>query len=208
MTGVAALVLAAGRSHRMGFQKLLLPIAGRPLVACLVDELLRTPLSPVVVVTGADDARIAEALAGCAHVRIRNPDPDGDMLSSVRCGFRALPPDCPAVLVVPGDSPGTRAPLVRQLLEAYLRTGRSLVVPVHAGRRGHPLLVGMKHRHAILERFDGIGLRGLLRDHPDEIGEVPVDLPDVLANLNRPEDLALWKTPADRGRNDPGRLAI
>jgi molybdenum cofactor cytidylyltransferase len=203
MTGVAALVLAAGRSRRMGFQKLLLPIAGRPLVARLVDELLRTPVSPVVVVTGADEAEIAAALAGRDHARVRNPDPDGDMLSSVRCGFRALPSDCFAVLVVPGDSPGTRAPLVRQLVEAHLRTGRSIVVPVHAGRRGHPLLVAMKHRHAILERYDGLGLRGLLRDHPDEIDEVPVDSPDVLANLNRPEDLARWKATSETTSIDP-----
>lgn len=194
MTGLAAIVLAAGRSRRMGFQKLLLPVGDRPLVARLVDELLLTPVSPVVVVTGSDDAQIADALAGRDHVRVRNPDPDGDMLSSVRCGLRALPPGCSAVLVVPGDSPGTRAPLVRQLVEAHLRTGRSLVVPVHGGRRGHPLLVGMQHRNALFERYAGLGLRGLLRDHPDEICEVPVDSPDVLTNLNRPEDLACWRT--------------
>jgi molybdenum cofactor cytidylyltransferase len=103
---ICAVVLAAGRSERMGTQKLLLPVCGQPLVARVVDELIAGPLQQIIVVVGRDAEQIQSALAGRAVTFVSNPDSQGDMLSSVRCGLRALPALCEAVLVVLGDHPG------------------------------------------------------------------------------------------------------
>lgn len=185
---ICAVVLAAGRSLRMGTQKLLLPVAGDPLIARVVDELLRSPVDETFVVTGADGARIIETLAGRRVRFVANPELDGDMLNSVRCGLRALPESCHAVLVALGDQPRLTAGLVVKLVEAFHQSGRGIVVPVHGKRRGHPLLFSARFRDEILQRFDGVGLRGLLEAHPQEIAEIPVEAQRELDDVDTPDD--------------------
>ncbi len=115
---ICAMVLAAGRSRRMGAQKLLLSLGGRPVIARIVDEVLRGPVDRVFVIVGPDGARIAEALAGRRVDYVINPDPEAEMLSSVRCGLRAMPEDCDAVLMVLGDQPGVTADDIAALCKA------------------------------------------------------------------------------------------
>ena len=185
---ICAIVLAAGRSRRMGVQKLLLPIHGEPLIARVVDEVLGSPVDRVFVVVGADATGITAALAGRRVSIVCNPAVEGEMLSSVRCGLQALPPDCDAVLVVLGDQPGISRSVMAQLADAFLTGPHVIVVPVYHGQRGHPLLFAMRYRDEILRAYDSVGLRGLLQAHPDEVCEVPVGLPGVLEDLDLPED--------------------
>ena len=185
---ICAVVLAAGRSERMGTQKLLLPLQGRTIIGGIVDELVNSPLEAILVVTGREAGRIQQALAGRQVSFVSNPEPAGDMLSSVRCGLRTLPAGCDAVVVVLGDQPGLRRGLVMQLLRAYRRTNCGIVVPAHSGRRGHPLLFATRFSAEVLSRFDGIGLRGLLAAHPKEIHEVPTTTAAELQDMDTPED--------------------
>ena len=85
------------------------------MIARIVDEVLRSPVDRVFVVVGPDGGRIAEALAGRRVEFVTNPDPEAEMLSSVRCGLRAMPEDCEAVLVVLGDQPGVTAEVIATL---------------------------------------------------------------------------------------------
>ncbi|MBM4038086.1 MAG: nucleotidyltransferase family protein [Planctomycetes bacterium] len=187
---VAAILLAAGRSRRMGVQKLLLPVAGMPMIARVADAVLAGPVDLAVVVVGADGRCVAEALAGRAVQFVTNPDAEGDMLSSVRCGLRALPEECEAALVVLGDQPGVTAEVVAAVVEAFRSGGRGIVVPTHRGRRGHPLLFSMRYRGEVLSRFNGTGLRGLLQAHLEDVLEVEVATPGILDDVDRPEDYA------------------
>lgn len=187
---IGAVVLAAGRSERMETQKLLLPLRGRPIITGIVDELLRSPLERIVVVVGRDTAQIQSALSGRAVAFAQNPDPAGDMLSSVRCGLRALPKACEAVLVVLGDQPGVSKELVAGLVRAFRKTHRGIIVPVHAGKRGHPLLFDARFRDEILTRYDGAGLRGLLAAYPEEILEHTVPSAALFDDVDTPEDYA------------------
>jgi len=185
---ICALVLAAGRSRRMGAQKLLLPLGGRPVIARVVDEVLRSGVDEVFVVAGGDAAGLAEAL-GDRRVRfVVNPDPDGEMLSSVRCGLAAMPRECAAALVVLGDQPSLEAGVIAPLLEAFRASGRGIVAAAHGGRRGHPILIDMRYRDEILSRHDGVGLRGLARAHPEDVFEAEVPAPGVLDDMDGPED--------------------
>jgi len=140
---------------------------------------------------------VSEALSGRPVSIAVNPDPEKGMLSSVRCGLRALPRECDAVLVALGDQPAVEAEMVDRLVRARADSGKGIAVPVHGGRRGHPLLFAASYGPEILERHDETGLRGLLAAHPDDIVEVQAPDAGVLADMDTPAD---YRRELDRRR--------
>jgi molybdenum cofactor cytidylyltransferase len=212
---ICAIVLAAGRSRRMGAQKLLLPLDGQPIIARIVEEVLRGPVDRAIVVIGPDGRGIRTALAGRSVHFVTNPDPESEMLESVRCGWRALAmnrlpvaayraENIAAALIVLGDQPGLTAGVIACLVQAFRTTGRGIVAPVHEGRRGHPLLVAARYGEEILTRYDETGLRGLLQAHCEDVLEVAAGTPVVLEDMDEPEDYerlaGLTKTAKPRAR--------
>ncbi len=172
----------------MGTQKLLLPLRGQPLIAQVVDELLRSPVDQVFVVTGKDGKPIREALAG-RHVHfVTNPHAEEEMLHSVRCGLIAMPQQTAAAMVALGDQPTITADLVAQLVRSFHATSRGVVVPTYKGKRGHPLLFAMHYRDEILTRHEGRGLRGLLETHAQDVFELEVATDGILEDVDLPED--------------------
>ena len=98
---ITAVVLAAGQSRRMGTQKLLLQLGTQTVIGHVVDAIRSSPVDRIIVVVGRDEEAIRRALGDREVMFAVNPDPEGDMLSSVRCGLQALPGECRAVLVAP-----------------------------------------------------------------------------------------------------------
>jgi len=185
---IAAIVLAAGRSRRMGTQKLLLPWSGQTVIGHIVDQVLAAGLNQVCVVVSADRGAVSHALADRSVTLITNPDPDAEMLSSVRCGIRSLPPECDAAMIVLGDQPEIRADTIAALLSAYRRSSAGIIAPIHDGRRGHPLILSSQYFPKVLTRFDGVGLHGLLAEHVDDLLLLEVSSSSVLADLDSPDD--------------------
>jgi len=185
---ICAIVLAAGQSRRMGVQKLLLPLGSKTVIAHVVDEVLRSTLGAVYVVVGCEATRITEALTGRRVTFVTNPDTEGDMLSSVRCGLQALPPQCKAAMVVLGDQPAITSALIDAMVRAFAETDKGILAPLYGGKRGHPILFSVRYRDEILERYDAVGLRGLLHAHSDDLLELRVANPGVLSDMDRPED--------------------
>ncbi len=181
------ILLAAGLSRRMGTQKLLLPFGGATVIEHIVDQLLASLLESVHVVAGRDADRIAGRLGERPVALVRNPDTGAEMLSSVRCGLRALPP-CEGVLVALGDQPSITTELIDDLVAAFDASGKGIVMPTHKGRRGHPIVFSMDYRDEVLTRFDEVGLRGLPHAHPDDVLEVEVATSAVLADVDDPDD--------------------
>lgn len=192
---IGAIVLAAGQSRRMGTQKLLLPWAGLPMVAHVVDQVLRSPARPVIVVVGPDGQAIAEALAGRPITLLSNPDPQSEMLASVRCGLEALPPACVGVLVVLGDQPGVTSQLIGRLIAAFRDRPASIVAPRCGGRRGHPILLPRRFFAEVLQRYEGLGLRGLLRQYPHDVVEVPIEGTSSQWDVDTPDDYRRLRPP-------------
>jgi molybdenum cofactor cytidylyltransferase len=183
-----SIVLAAGESRRMGVPKMLLPFGGATVIRRVVDELFRSMIDRTLVVVGHESATITEALRRSSATIVENPDYPSGMLSSVRCGIRALPPECEVVLVVPGDQASIRSELVDELLAAFAEQDKGIAVPVYQGKRGHPLTLSMRYRDEILTHFDDVGLRGILRAHPDDVLEVETNSPAALSDIDSPED--------------------
>lgn len=185
---VAAVVLAAGRSRRMGTQKLLLPIAGQPMICRVVDQVLASIIQRVFVVIPAQGQGIAQALADRSVCLVTNPDPDSEMIDSLRCGLLALPSVCETVLVVLGDQPGVAADVMDRLVDAFRAQHRGITLPTFGGKRGHPLMIATRYRDEILTRYSDVGLRGLIRAHPDDVLEVEVATSGILEDTDLPED--------------------
>lgn len=191
---ICAVVPAAGRSERMGVPKLLLPLAGTPIIARVVDALREAQLDEIRVVLGGEREALAQVLEAPRVRFVTTAKPYGDMLASIRSGLRGLPPDCEAVLVALGDQPMITPTLVRRVIHAFRGAAQTIVLPAHAGRRGHPVLLSIRHVPEVLESYDGVGLRGLIAAHPDEVIEVEVDDPAAFEDVDTPEDYARMTT--------------
>jgi molybdenum cofactor cytidylyltransferase len=188
---IAGIVLAAGRSSRMGAPKAEALLEGQPLLTRALHSLgLATERRFVVVAPGAEEAARAAGATPDVIV-VENPDPDRGMLSSIAVGLAAagpvwimvLPVDCPAV------NPATPALLAGALHD---RRPSAAVVPTAQGRDGHPVLLGPDLCRAVIEA-DRLGestsLGALLEAHRDEVVRLAVGDPAVLDNVNTPEDL-------------------
>ena len=189
-TGVAAIVLAAGESRRMGRAKALLDWNGKPLLQHQIDELSAAGCEPIVVVLGHEKERIAAAIRCAGGCRVvHNREYASGRASSLRAGADALPDDAAAVVVASVDTP-LRSATVGALIEAW--RGRAdpgaIIVPRHAGRNGHPSLFGgalLAELRAVREESQG--LRAIRRAHTAATAFLDVDDPLVTLNLNTPE---------------------
>lgn len=195
---VWAVILAAGESRRMGVPKLLLPFAGTTIIEAVVRTVTDAGVPRILVVLGAQSDRVREALKGRPVEFAENPDFRRGMLSSVQCGLRALPPDASAALVFLADQPTLSETAIRLTLRAGESTTKGIVVPVHNGRRGHPLLVRMRYREEIYGLDPAVGLRQLLGNHPEDVLEIEVPDAALLEDIDTPADYERAK--ADRGQ--------
>ncbi|MEB3195817.1 MAG: nucleotidyltransferase family protein [Candidatus Sericytochromatia bacterium] len=188
LSETAAILTAAGRSVRMGTPKALLDWAGKPLIAHQVAAL--AGCAQVLVVLGHEALAVRPFVPTGPRVTVLdNPDFEAGRASSIAlaCRFLASSPAPRGVLLVAVDQPLPPA-LPRFLMDRV--AGDSLAVqPVFEGRCGHPVWI---HRSLLPEllRLEAHpeGLRSLLQQHRDHLQEVPVPFPEVLLNLNHPED--------------------
>ena len=188
--GVAAIVLAAGESRRMGRAKALLDWDGKPLLQHQIDELSAAGCEPIVVVLGHEKERIAAGIRCAGGCRVvHNREYASGRASSLRAGADALPDDAAAVVVASVDTP-LRSATVGALIEAW--RGRAdpgaIIVPRHAGRNGHPSLFGgslLPELRAVREESQG--LRAVRRAHTAATAFLDVDDALVTLNLNTPE---------------------
>lgn len=183
---VAAVVLAAGASRRMGAQnKLLSEVRGRPMVEHVVDALVASRAEPIVVVTGHDRANVEAALRARAVQFAYNPDFARGMATSLVRGIDALREigRVDAALIVLGDMPLLRAHHIDRLIDAFDPSeAYSVCVPVFDRKRGHPVLWAESHFEEMRQLGGDVGARALLRHHAHLVKEVP--MPDAAINVD------------------------
>lgn len=186
---VAAVVLAAGASTRLGQPKQLAPIAGRPALAYTLDALRASRVGQIVLVLGHAADEIASALDLSDVTVVRNDGYREGQSTSVRVGIKALGDDVAAALMVVGDQPFLAPSVVDAVLHAYEETGGPFIVPVYAGEWGNPVLLA-RGTWPLLDNLTGdTGARPILRKHIDMVLEVPVPgaLPE---DIDTPDDYA------------------
>lgn len=188
---VAGVILAGGRSTRMGSAKALLDFRGAPFVVRILEVLEVLDVRPRLVVVGPDGHAIRAALTDHDCLVVENADVAGGPIASLRVALRALHPVQPAgVLTWPVDLPHIRLTTVERLLDSYRQDGAPVVVPAFGARRGHPVLWDASLFAELLTSVEAArsGARAVLQAHRAAARVVPVDDPAVVDSLNTPED--------------------
>ena len=186
---IAAIVLAAGRSTRMGqLNKLLADIGGKPMVRRVVETALASRAEPVLAVTGHMVSEVASALAGLAVTLVTNPDFATGLASSLKAGIKALPDGSDGALIVLGDMPLIEPDQIDLLLDAYAPD--TIVVPTHDARIGNPVLWPARYFPELLQLEGDAGARRLLHVHAERLREVPIATDAIFADIDTPEALA------------------
>jgi molybdenum cofactor cytidylyltransferase len=186
---VSAIVLAAGRSSRMGAFKPLLPFGQKTVVETCIDNLRAGGIETLIVVIGADNR--AEALrrhlqtAGVAFAV--NPDPNSEMNDSIACGVRTLPPETKAVVINPVDHAAVPGEVVRQLIAEW-KHGALLVKPTWEERGGHPVLIDLQFRPELTNLDPSGGLKAFLNAHQAQLKRVAVNSNYIARDMDTWDD--------------------
>jgi molybdenum cofactor cytidylyltransferase len=189
---IAAIVLAAGRSTRMGAaNKLLADVDGRPMVRVAVEAALASQARPVLVVTGHQPDAVRAALAGLDVAFVGNSDFAMGLSTSLRAGKRAVPKECTGALVLLGDMPRIEAAHLDAMIAVFAsEAGAAIVVPTHEGQRGNPVLWPAELFGEMLALEGDVGARSLMAKHALQVREIDLGTDAVLMDIDTPEALA------------------
>ena len=189
---IAGIVLAAGRSTRMGPRnKLLELVEGEPMLRRAVMTALASRARPVVVVTGHMREVVMAALAGLDVQITHNPRYAEGLSTSLAAGIKALPQGLDGALIALGDMPGVAPAHLDRLIAAFApKEGRAICIAMHAGKRGNPLLFAAEFFGELTEITGDTGARYLIGRHQEQIAEVEMDSAAVLMDVDTPEALA------------------
>jgi molybdenum cofactor cytidylyltransferase len=196
---VSAVILAAGRSTRMGGpNKLLAELGGKPLVRIVTEQALASKAADVIVVTGHQAEQVEKALQGLRVKFVRNPDFAAGLASSVKAGIAAVPQSADGAVICLGDMPMISAHLIDRLIEAFAPDlGHLIAVPVSDNRRGNPVLWSRRFFQELMTLDGDIGARHLIERHAAAVAEVPVEGAGAFLDIDTPQALAA----VQRGRS-------
>jgi molybdenum cofactor cytidylyltransferase len=194
---IAALLLAAGQSRRMGGPNKLLaeipgssPGTGTPMVAHVARRLLASRARPVIAVLGNQAEAVDAALGKLPLERVRNPEFAAGLSTSLKRGIAALPPDLEGVIVCLGDMPLISGRHLDRLIAAFNPLeGRAIIVPTRRGKRGNPVLWSKRFFTEMAELAGDVGAKHLIGEHAEFVAEVEMDDDAVLVDIDTPDAL-------------------
>ena len=185
---VAGIVLAAGEGSRMGRTKQLLPFRGKTILECVVDSALASSLHRVVVVLGHRADLVSPFQAGRGVSLVVNPHYQRGQGSSLKAGMQALTEETEAVLFLLGDQPLITPAIIASILAAYAASPSPVVVPVHAGRRGNPVLFSRETFSRLAALSEECGARPLFEEYAARLLTVPVADAAIHFDVDTAED--------------------
>ncbi len=186
---VAAIILAAGRSSRMGSHKLLLPFRGRPIVNWVLAAACASQADPVIVIIGHEAEKIDAALrAERWFLAIHNPWYVEGMSTSLRIGLAATPKDVDGAIILLGDQPLVTAEIINAMIAESAREPDAIIAASYEGRRGNPVLFPRQYFAELDTTTGDEGGRSVLTRYPERVRLVEID--DALAgfDVDTPEE--------------------
>ena len=167
---------------------MLLPFRDKTIIEKAIENVTASEAENTVVVLGAFFDEILSRIKDMPVLTCYNENYKEGMLSSVKCGFRYLPENYAAVLVFQGDQPMISSGIINDVINAFSKSGKGIVMPVFKNKRGHPLLIDRKYRDEVAKLSNEEGLRSLAEKYPDDVLEVKVNNPEILRDIDTHED--------------------
>jgi molybdenum cofactor cytidylyltransferase len=186
---IAAVVLSAGESSRMGQPKALLSIGGQTFIERIVDALREAGLQNIIVVLGHDAEAMRQKIAHLPVTILVNPDHKKGQLSSLRVAIRYLLPNdrCGGLLVHLVDHPYIDAALANLLVERFEDSGKLIAVPRFHGKRGHPVIFARSLFDELLNAPENQGAKAVVNAHRDETLEIETEDEGITLDIDTPE---------------------
>lgn len=192
---IGAIVLAAGMSSRMGSNKLLEDVGGKPMIRHTVEAACASQAEPVLVVTGHAGPAIRQALGGLAVQFVDNPDYSMGLSTSLTAGLNALPEDCDGAVVLLGDMPGINAALIDRLIAGFdPAEGRAICIATRHGARGNPVLWARRFFPEMLAIEGDVGARNLISAYGELVCEIEATDDAPVTDIDTPEALTAYRT--------------
>jgi len=189
---LAAAILAAGESRRMGEPKALLPYRGTTFLGHLIEVTRHPRVGITRIVLGAGAEAIQAKLQIDPATIVINSEWSKGQLSSIQAAIRSLPAGITEGLILcPVDHPLVSAALVAELITRFDAAKNSIALPTYHGRRGHPVIFPSSMYEELLKASPGVGARQVVWAHADAVVPVPTEEEGVVMNLNDPESLKL-----------------
>jgi len=185
---ISAIILAAGKSVRMGQQKMLMPWGNTTVLGKVIDTLQSAGIEDIVLVT---NSKIAPQVT-IYELQVTFND-GNEMLTSIQLGLQAQKPSAEATLICLGDQPQVEERSVRNVSDAFRQNKSSIIVPSYQMRRGHPWLVARELWDEVLQMRAPESMRDFLNNHKDDIFYVEIDTPSILLDLDTPADYLKYK---------------
>ena len=189
MRDVAAIILAAGRSSRMGAFKPLLPFGDKTVIDSCIHNLRAAGVEEVVIVVGHRAEEVRSHLETAGVTFVTNPNPDSEMSVSIALGIAGLSANSRAVLITPVDHPAVTPEIIRELIQAW-RRGAKLIQPEFESKGGHPVLVDLAFHDELTKLDETSGLRGFFVNHASEVLRLRVKSPFVARDMDTWDDYA------------------
>ena len=185
---ISAVILAAGKSKRMGRPKMLLPWNGSTVLQTVIAAFQAAGVKDILVITGGAHNQVDALIGHTVQTFFNENYKYGEMLSSIQAGLRIKRPDVQAALIALGDQPQIQVQTIKLILQEYKRTKTALIVPSFKMRRGHPWLVARGLWEEIFKMQPPESAREFLDRHARDIHYVELDTTTILQDLDTPED--------------------
>lgn len=185
---IEIIVLAAGKSVRMGQQKLLMTYGEKSILENIVEKALNSKAGSVKVVVGSHRDQVYDLIKDRPVQIVENFDFEEGMLSSVQRGFNALSSTARAGIILLGDQPMVQSLVIDKLIESFEKTGKGIIIPVYNNKRGHPVLIDTKYIPRINQLDPNKGLRQLMDECSGDIHEMEVETNTILKDIDTIED--------------------
>lgn len=185
---IVGIILSAGESKRMGTPKQLLPWGKTIILQQVIDNALASGLGMILLILGyrADDIAGKIKVPSKINILVNKDFKDG-MSSSIKCGIAHAPDDAEAFMILLGDQPLISASVIDRLIDVYYANEYGIIIPIYGKRRGHPLIFDSRYKIELL-LMDNQGARVVINKHAQDIFEVSVDSPNVLIDIDTPQD--------------------
>ncbi len=199
---IVGIILSAGESKRMGTPKQLLPWGNTIILQQVIDNAAASHLEHIILVLGCRAGEIAAKIKLSPKIRIViNNDFQEGMSSSVKCGVKNAPAGAAAYMLLLGDQPFIGPAIINRVLDEYQKTKLGIVIPVYNGKSGHPVIFDAKYKAELLAIADR-GAKAVVNNHLHDILEVTLEAPEILTDIDTPQDYQEAKAHAEGRKKD------